>query len=162
MFQRRFGNFTDWKQAHKKSSGITKWQNENCHVGYRVSLMCTETVSVTGRQFARYKTNSTRLTSLVLVLQGGQPQGMQCNFTSNACKMCDMATRDNTQYILFVCPALNWRYNERDGVSIHQPHDCLLNCLFKAQIKENIKAPRGWPLCGEFTGDRWIPCTNGL
>ena len=29
------------------------------------------------------------------------------------------------------------------------------------QIKENIKAPRLWPLCGEFTGDRWIPRTNG-
>ena len=26
---------------------------------------------------------------------------------------------------------------------------------------ENIKAPRHWPLCGEFTGDRWSPCTNG-
>ena len=23
----------------------------------------------------------------------------------------------------------------------------------RAQIKENIKAPRHWPLCGEFTGD---------
>ena len=30
-----------------------------------------------------------------------------------------------------------------------------------AQIKENIKAPRHWPLCGEFTGDQLIPCTNG-
>ena len=27
-------------------------------------------------------------------------------------------------------------------------------------IKENIKAPRHWPLCGEFTGDRWIPHTK--
>ena len=26
---------------------------------------------------------------------------------------------------------------------------------------ENIKARRHWPLCGEFTGDRWIPRTNG-
>ena len=26
----------------------------------------------------------------------------------------------------------------------------------RAQIKESIKAPRHWPLCGEFTGDRWI------
>ena len=39
-------------------------------------------------------------------------------------------------------------------------HDFLLNRLFKAQIKENIKVPRYWPLCGEFTGDRWIPRTN--
>ena len=28
-------------------------------------------------------------------------------------------------------------------------------------IKENIKAPRHWPLCGEFTSDRWIPSING-
>ena len=38
---------------------------------------------------------------------------------------------------------------------------CLLNRLLKAQIKENIKTPRHWPLCGEFTGDRWIPRTEG-
>ena len=29
------------------------------------------------------------------------------------------------------------------------------------QIRENIKVLRHWPLCREFTGDRWIPCTNG-
>ena len=29
--------------------------------------------------------------------------------------------------------------------------------FIRAQIKENIKVPRHWPLCGEFTGDRWIP-----
>ena len=33
--------------------------------------------------------------------------------------------------------------------------------VYYAQIKENIKAPRHWPLCEEFTGDRWIPRTNG-
>ena len=31
----------------------------------------------------------------------------------------------------------------------------------QAQIKENIKAPRHWPLWGEFTGHRWIPHTKG-
>ena len=56
---------------------------------------------------------------------------------------------------------LHWRHNERYGVSNHQPHDCFLNRLFKAQIKENIKAPRHWPSWGEFTGDRWIPHTKG-
>ena len=29
------------------------------------------------------------------------------------------------------------------------------------QIKENINALHHWPLWGEFTGDWWIPCTNG-
>ena len=33
--------------------------------------------------------------------------------------------------------------------------------FIQAQIKENIKAPRHWPLCGEFTGERWIPRTKG-
>ena len=33
--------------------------------------------------------------------------------------------------------------------------------FFQAQIKENIKAPRHWHLCGKFTGDRWILRTNG-
>ena len=33
--------------------------------------------------------------------------------------------------------------------------------VIQTQIKENIKALCHWPLCGEFTGDRWIPCTNG-
>ena len=33
--------------------------------------------------------------------------------------------------------------------------------FIRAQIKENSKAPRHWPLCEEFTGDRWIPRTNG-
>ena len=33
--------------------------------------------------------------------------------------------------------------------------------FIQTHIKENIKAPRHWPLCGEFTGDQWIPHTNG-
>ena len=33
--------------------------------------------------------------------------------------------------------------------------------FIRAQIKVNIKAPRHWPLCVEFTGDRWIPRTKG-
>ena len=30
----------------------------------------------------------------------------------------------------------------------------------QGQTKENIKAPRHWPLWGEFTGDRRIPLTK--
>ena len=55
--------------------------------------------------------------------------------------------------------SLQWRHNERDVVSNHWRLDCLLSRLFRlqAQIKENIKAPRHWPLWGKSTGDRWIP-----
>ena len=47
-------------------------------------------------------------------------------------------------YVCYTGDSLQRRNNERDGVSNHQPHDCLLNRLFR----ENIKAPRHWPLCG--------------
>ena len=53
---------------------------------------------------------------------------------------------------------LQWRHNEHNGVSNHRRLHCLLNRLFRC--KRNIKAPRHWPLWGEFNGDRWIPRTN--
>ena len=56
--------------------------------------------------------------------------------------------------------SLQWRHNERDGVSNHQPH-WLLKRLFRRRSKKTSKAPRHWPLWGEFTGDRWIPRTKG-
>ena len=55
--------------------------------------------------------------------------------------------------------SLQWRRNGRDSVSNHQL--TIVNPFIQTQIKENFKAPRHWPLCGEFTGDRWIPRTNG-
>ena len=51
---------------------------------------------------------------------------------------------------------LQWRHNERDGVSNHQPHDCLFNRLFRCRLDKTSKL-RVTGLCGEFTGDRWIP-----
>ena len=49
---------------------------------------------------------------------------------------------------------ITWRHDERDGVS---------NCstVYSDADQRKIKAPRHWPLCGEFTGDRWIPHTKG-
>ena len=51
--------------------------------------------------------------------------------------------------------SLLWRQNGCDGVSNHQPHDCLLNRSFRRRSKKNIKAPRHWPLCGNspMTGE---------
>ena len=37
------------------------------------------------------------------------------------------------------CVALWWRHNGRDGVSNHQPHDCLLNCLFRRRSNKTSK-----------------------
>ena len=56
---------------------------------------------------------------------------------------------------------LQWRHNGRDGVSNHQPHNCLLNRVLRNRWKKTIKAPRHWLLWGEFIGHRWIPLTKG-
>ena len=40
---------------------------------------------------------------------------------------------------LTFCKALQWRDNERDGVSNHQPHECLLNHLFRRRSKKTSK-----------------------
>ena len=60
-----------------------------------------------------------------------------------------------------------WSYHHYSDVTmgrwrLESPASRLLTQPFiQGQMKENIKAPRHWPLFGEFTGDRWIPRTNG-
>ena len=68
-----------------------------------------------------------------------------CNF--------DKYTYTTTQWQKQRWNPLQLRHNESDGVSNNKPHDCLLNRLFKAQIKENIKAPRHrWPVNSPHKG----------
>ena len=52
--------------------------------------------------------------------------------------------------------SLQWRHDERDGVSYHQPHHCLLNGLFKRRSKKTSKlrvtglCAGNSPVTGEF------------
>ena len=67
-----------------------------------------------------------------------------------------------TWYLLPCCLSLLgfipllWRHNDRDGVSIHQPHDCLLNRLFRRRSKKtSTLCGTGYcvgnsPVTGEF------------
>ena len=59
-------------------------------------------------------------------------------------------------------PALQWRHNEREGVSNHQPHDSFLNRLFRRRSKKH-QSSTSLSLCREFIGDRcpiqiWLSC----
>ena len=49
--------------------------------------------------------------------------------------------------------SLQWRHNEDDDVSNHRRLECLLNRLFRCRYK-NTKAPRHWPLSGDFPAQR--------
>ena len=56
--------------------------------------------------------------------------------------------------------SLKWRNNGRAGVSNHQPHDCLLNCLFRRRSKKTSKlrvtdlCAGNTPVTGEFPAQR--------
>ena len=56
--------------------------------------------------------------------------------------------------------SLHWRHNERDGISNHQPHDCLFNRLFRHRSKKTSKlhvtglCEGNLPVTGEFPAQR--------
>ena len=56
--------------------------------------------------------------------------------------------------------SLQWRHNGRDSVSHHQPHDCLLNRLFRRRSKKTSKlrvtglCAGNSPVTGEFPAQR--------
>ena len=56
---------------------------------------------------------------------------------------------------------LQWRHNERDGVSNHRRLDCLLNRLFRRWSKKTSKL-RHWPLWRRSTGDHWISLAKSV
>ena len=56
-----------------------------------------------------------------------------------------------------VLSSLQWRHNGRDSVSNHQPHDCLINRLFRRRSKKTSK-PRLTGLCaGNSSGTGEFP-----
>ena len=76
-----------------------------------------------------------------------------CNFTWNdwwkrtlsRCDLADNNTNEKRKTIPQIISirgsssTLQWRHNEHDGVSNHQPHDCLLNGLFRRRSKKTSK-----------------------
>ena len=66
----------------------------------------------------------------------------------------------NRRYQLAVLPTLQWRHNERDGISNHHPHGCLLNFIQcadqrKHQSSASLAFVRGihrWPVNSPHKG----------
>ena len=52
---------------------------------------------------------------------------------------------------------LRWRHNGRDSVSNHQPHVCLLNCLFRRRSKKTSKLPVTGLCAGNSPGPGEFP-----
>ena len=55
---------------------------------------------------------------------------------------------------------LQWRHNDHDSVSNHQPHGCLLNRLFRRRSKKH-QSSASLAFVWGIHRDRWIPRTKG-
>ena len=126
---------------HPVSARVPNHHITGTRMGFKVSIiyMC-KLINILKRRlkFPNEKLDShTSLKVFGLLLMQRKPVSF---LDTPTCLQCDCAC-----YI-----SLLWRHNGGECVSNHQPFDRVLNRLF-ALIKENIKAPRHWPLCGEFT-----------
>ena len=71
----------------------------------------------------------------------------------------------NTVSMCTVC-SLQWRHNGRDGVSNHQPHECLLNRSFRRRSKKTSKlrvtglCQGNSPMTGEIPAQRASDAVN--
>ena len=81
----------------------------------------------------------------------GQQSPVSINFANGklSCKICFGNYFEN-----HYSDTIMWRLKSPASPFFTQP-------FIQAQIKDNIKAPRHWSLCGEVTGHRWLPLTNG-
>ena len=75
--------------------------------------------------------------------------------------------------MLYQWNTLQWRNNEHDSVSNHQPHDCLLNRLFRRRSKKTSKlrvtgfCVGNSPVTGEFPAQMAsnagnVPCDDAI
>ena len=62
-----------------------------------------------------------------------------------------------TWYMVYNEIALQWRYNGRDSVSNHQPHDYLLNRLVRRRLKKTSKLRVTGPCAGNSPGTGEFP-----
>ena len=73
-----------------------------------------------------------------------------------------MEKANNPSFVPFPPLPLRWLHNECDGVSNHQPHDCLLKRLFRRRSKKTSKlrvtglCAGNSPVTGEFPAQRTI------
>ena len=78
----------------------------------------------------------------------GLIEGIWLNWKKKGTRLCEMEI------------SLHWRHNEGDGVSNHQPNDCLLNHLFRRRSKKTSKlrvtglCEGNSPVTGEFPAQR--------
>ena len=102
---------------HNDDNGIVKWANTQTPE----SSAHNEPLNLHTSSIVRQETKTITLTSLWPRWRLKSPASRL--LITSRCKGC----------------TLQWRHNELNGVSNHQPHDCLLNRLFRRRSKKTSK-----------------------
>ena len=131
----------------------------DCRQGYVLWVAC-EFISVDRRRpICGQGSNNTHLVRLwIFLCQNGNIATVTTLLSLVALKGSHGDHPKSNQFL----QTLQWRHNGHDNVSNHQPHDCLLNCLFRRRSKKTSKlrvtglcagnhrgpvnSPHKWPL----------------
>ena len=144
----------------------------------RVTGLCAGTLPATGEFPAQMASNTENVfiwwrhnvieSIEILDIQLGSPCRRHLEYSSTICQTCRIYPQN-----MYAVRALSWCFV--DFTHVFHYTDVIMGAV-ASQItsltivystvsldadQSNIKASRHWPLCGEFTGDRWIPRTNG-
>ena len=85
-----------------------------------------------------------------------------CDLVWHCCDLLARLTGKNTPGAQSLATTSQWRHNGRDCVSNHQPHNCLLNRLFRCRSKKTSKlrvtgrCEGNSPATGEFPAQRAV------
>ena len=85
-----------------------------------------------------------------------QPVGYMIDLNTNSMNIYishQTPTLKRSRY-MFSKSSLQWRHNEHDGVSNHQPHDCLLISLFRRRSKKTSQ----FRVAGLWAGNSPVTC----
>ena len=79
------------------------------------------------------------VSTLMAVLMGGQPKGLQCNFNTSVCRLCSCGASDNPTHVLFECTAMQvTRDAAWTELSLKMP-GAMLESIMNVNFNERVK-----------------------
>ena len=129
-------------------TSLALWQSNDCPSASKATLMNIDKYFMWIHYERLHNHNKAKHNKTVCIFLGIYCSSVSCMMIKSVSFMISSADF-----------SLRWHHNERDGVSNHQPHHCLLNRLFRHRSKKTSKLR----VTGLFVWGihRWIPRTNG-
>ena len=116
-------------------TSLALWQSNDCPSASKATLMNMDKYFMWIRYKRLHNHNKANHNKTVCIFLGIYCMIHGNNFNLNGYMRTCVPEEDTKAGII----TLRWRRNGRDSVSNHQPHDCLLNRLFRRRSKKTSK-----------------------